>query len=339
MIRQLIGLSAITAVIGVAAWQWLYRGETVAPLHSDGPFNQVAKAQAAESPAAAAVSSPPVNSGWPPSLVQTHSAPTPSGASALVQRIVQPYISTRFSERLEAVEGLSRALAPAEIEALYAYLLSQTAAGEVSDRSEALLRNNIMNKLAEQDTIPADLAHILVGIYEDRRQHAVMRDYAVQHLSASFSRLSKEDQTLATSAFQRATAEIDSSIAGTAMLALARVLSDPAPAGGNYGKLQNDFRQTVLTVAGNQKSGELARITAISLSGRFGLREALPIATSLVRTAESIPLQIAAIAALGDFGGATAEAVLWPLSENSEPRLRVAAQSALSRVTKHHENR
>jgi hypothetical protein len=339
MIKQIVGFTAISILFGVAIWQWMPRGK-IAAAGPSAVFPEQRPAAIATKRAdnfEALETLKNREARLADSSTPTFVAPVvPPTVPGPLQRIGRPDANAKFAERLEAVKQLGAKLTSEEIKALYDYLLMPNSATAAGHRSEELLRNNLMNRLAEQETLPADFAKVLIRIYNDRRQDAVIRDYAVQHLSAAYARLNDQEQTNAMEAFWQATKERDSSIAGTALLALTQITSESAPAAASPTHLAsvNKLAQTVVAVAENDNSGELARITAVSLCGRLHLVEALPITNSLVDSAESIPLRIAAIAALGDFGSPAAKAALERLSVNSDPRLKMAAGSALRRLGK-----
>lgn len=98
----------------------------------------------------------------------------------------------------------------------------QEIAGDMAvDRSqENLLRNLMMNKLDVQEELPPGPVDLLVGIYTDHDQDVVMRDYAVQHLSPIYGQVSPQERELIGQTLWRAVAEKDSSLAGTAPIAM-----------------------------------------------------------------------------------------------------------------------
>jgi HEAT repeat protein len=120
--------------------------------------------------------------------------------------------------------------------------------------------------------------------------------------------------------------ETQTSIAGTGLLALHRL------AGAESAIDKPAVQRAALQLAQDEQCGELARITAVQVCGRMGVKEVAPLALQLAQTAASVPLRIAAVATLGDVGGAAARGYLEELARGEDERLRVAAASALQRL-------
>jgi HEAT repeat protein len=85
-------------------------------------------------------------------------------------------------------------------------------------------------------------------------------------------------------------------------------------------------------MAGDERCGELSRITALQLCGRMGIQQAAPLLLQLAQNAKSVPLQIAAIAALGDVGNDEAQNYLRQLASQPETRLGPALETALKKL-------
>jgi HEAT repeat protein len=167
---------------------------------------------------------------------------------------------------------------------------------------------------------------MLVAVYHDPAQDVVMRDYSVQHMAPAYEKVSDQEKSNLRDALWQAAGETDTSIAGTAILAMLDIAqTEPTM---DRGRLAD----TAFKLAADDRCGELARITAVQVCGRMGVEQALPIVEQLAQTAQSIPLRIAATAALGDIGGTEAVQILQRLAESSEPRQALAAQSALHRA-------
>jgi HEAT repeat protein len=186
----------------------------------------------------------------------------------------------------------------------------------------------MMDKLTAQAALPADVAQVLVAIYQDPAQDVVMRDYAVQHLNPAYVQAGLEQRTILQQALWSAVTETDSSIAGTALLALQNLAQD-------HKEIDPDtLGEAALNLAGDGRCGELSRITAVQVCGRMGLNQAAPLLLQLAQTAESVPLQIASIAALGDVGDEAARNNLRQLASQADPRLRPALETALKKMNK-----
>ena len=237
-----------------------------------------------------------------------------------------------YTERVKALHAINRNLTIEEVEALYRYLRPPTPQSGQDPVGENWLRNEMMDKLVQQDALPPGLSDLLVAIYHDPAQDVVMRDYAVQHMAPPYERVSDQEKTNLRDALWQATGETDTSIACTALLALLDVVGPMPSSGDDATANRSRLADTAFKLAADDHCGELARITAVQVCGRMQIEQALPVIEQLAQTAPSIPLRIAATAALGDIGGTEAMQLLQRLAQSPEPRQALAAQSALSRA-------
>ena len=271
-----------------------------------------------------------------------------------VQLIVAPEAGTRIGARIKAVHALGTELTTAESEALAEYLRTPSRAEAPGRALENFLRNEILDKLAAQRAVPVGMPDLLAGIYQDRHQDVVMRDYAVQHIPPIYGKLSAPDRATLQTTLWEATSETDGTIAGTSLLALlavtaaapdgsprlasAETVSSVSPSGDSSGFTTEIDRgrlaETVLRLASDKHCGELSQLTALSVCGRLKIAASLPVVTDVARRGSDVTLRLAAIAALGDLGEATTVGLLEELSQGSETRLRVAAKAALGRLKK-----
>ena len=261
----------------------------------------------------------------------------PNSGSAGLERVhlaLSPDGTTGFADRVHAIRALQGKLTRAEIDALSVYL--RTPASSLGNvESEDWLRNGMLDALVQQPDSPYGLASLLVTIYQDPSQDPVMRDYALQHMGPIYQRVSPEDQASLQNALWQATGETDSGIAGTAMLALLAIGET------NPGIDQARLAQTALQLVAADSASELTRITAVAVCGRLGVSQALPEVEQLSQQSQSVPLRIAATAALGDYamnqsGATSAEAnrLLTQLAQSSDVREAAAAESTLRRVAR-----
>ncbi len=269
----------------------------------------------------------------PPAIPRANARPdsvtaAPDTVPESVRPIVAAATPTPFAERVKAVRALPADLTAQEIHAFYTYLLAPASSGAENRENENWLRNEMMDKLAEAPTLPAGLAGVLVAIYQDPAQDIVMRDYAVQHMMPVYAQASAEEKAALQQALWSAVAETDSSIAGTALLALRDLAQD-------HREIEsNKLGEAALKLAGDDRCGELSRITALQVCGRMGINQAAPIMLQLAQGDGSVPLQIAAIAALGDVGKEEARNYLRQLAGQPEPRLRPALETALKKLNR-----
>lgn len=257
-----------------------------------------------------------------------------AGGLERVQFILNSRSNAAFADRVDAIRTIRTKLAETEMDAFSRYLRTPARDSQNSD-GENWLRNEMLDALVQQADLPRGLAGLLIAVYQDAAQDPVMRDYAVQHMGAAYDHANAEEQAALQGTLWGATGETSSSIAGTALLALLNVAeSNPAID-------QNRLAATALRLAGDDQTGELARITAVQVCGRLEVPPALRVVEQLTRQSPSTPLRIAATAALGDYamngtGPESAEArnLLTRVAASSDPRQAMAAESALRRVTR-----
>ncbi len=247
-----------------------------------------------------------------------------------------------YRPRDSALRAIKRDLMPEETDALMHYLLSP--AGDARNRKgEEWLRNDIMDKLANQTALPAGFPDVLLGVFQNHGQDPVLRDYAVQYMPFVFNRANADEKTTLTNALWQAVGETNTSIAGTALLALLQLAGGPGSAtaspsatlrssGSDPVISRGQLAQTAFKLAADDHCGELARITAVQVCGRLHMEEALPVIEQLAQSGPTMPLRIAATAALGDLGDPAMTNVLHDLAVNSDPRQILAATSALHRL-------
>jgi hypothetical protein len=243
----------------------------------------------------------------------------------LVRSLLQHSLSTE-----EAPKDLSRP----EVEALLGFLLEKHP--EDDTQRGHVLKSDLMDALCAQPNLQPDLTKVLAELYHDHDQNVVIRDYAVQHLALLDERLtegvswsSSEIETqrqLIETLLWEASGESDSSIGGTALLALMRSLKT------NDQPSQERLASTALRLANNPAISPLARISAIQVCAQIQVHAALP---HLCRTAEQDPnftVRISAIGALGQIGNANTVEVLKKIAREQNPRLDAAVTVALARL-------
>jgi HEAT repeat protein len=244
-----------------------------------------------------------------------------------VRSLLQRSLST---EPKETSKDLSRP----EVEALFGFLLEKHP--EDDTQRGHVLKSDLMDALCAQSNLQPDLTKVLAELYHDLDQNVVIRDYAVQHLALLDERLtegvswsSSEIETqgqLIERLLWEASAESDSSIGGTALLALMRSLKT------NDQLAQERLASTALRLANDRAISPLARISAIQVCGQIQVHAALP---HLCRTAEqdsNFTVRISAIGALGQIGNANTVEVLKKIAREQNPRLDAAVTVALARL-------
>mgnify|MGYP001336254371 CR=1 FL=1 len=223
-----------------------------------------------------------------------------------------------------AIQTLHLAPDRRDVNAVYSFLKSHGTPANMTVEEVQELKNDLMSKLGNITEPPMDLADTFVSVYRDREQDFVIRDYAVQHLVSLYSKTTHTN--LVQSILWEALQETDTSIAGTALLGLSR-LSQTC---GEFEEAR--IREAALTMVRSESSGDLPRITAIQVCAEMDVKEALPVAEALARQSASVPLRIAAIAALGAIGGEEQRPFLESIVAGGDQRLQPAARAALQKL-------
>ncbi len=168
-------------------------------------------------------------------------------------------------------------------------------------------------------------------MYRDQQQNEVIRDYAVQHMSAYYEQIPSRDRTKTEQAVQdtlwEAVNETSDSIGGTALLALKRLSQEYT----NFD--QGKIATTALQMATDNNAGELTHITAYQVCAQLGTTDALPVVLQAAQNGETISVRMSAIGALGWLGGPDQIPFLNRLLQGDEERLKPAAQHALAQIT------
>jgi HEAT repeats len=247
-----------------------------------------------------------------------------------VERIA-PAVITRemlsYARRVENLRTNHTELSGEEVALLNRYLRTP-AASAPDPEGENWLRNVMLDKLTTQPVVPADLPELLIGLYRDRAQDDVLRDYAVQHMALIYGRVDGVAQSALQDTLWQATDETDTSIGGTALLDLLELSQ------GTNAVDRTRLAGVAFKHAADEGCGELTRITAVQVCGRLKTESAWPVVQQLAQAAPNQVLQNAAIAALADFGTEDAIKILEQLSASPEARQAQAAQAALNRLAR-----
>lgn len=234
-----------------------------------------------------------------------------------VRRIVNPGTAST-AERLRQVHALPDDLSAADREAVARYLKY----GENSD-IELVIKNDLMNKLRNQKTLPPELTGVLLELYSDRKQNITVRIYALQHLRPQYE-LTRD--AAIRQAFYDALNETDNEIAGGALLAL-RYLCTEYP---------NEFDTAVISrraaeIAQDGNVNNLTRLSAVQVAAMLDNAEIEPAIRSLAENASTpLTLRLSAIAGLGQLKRPESRPTLEQLAQNKGPEGK-AARMALKK--------
>jgi hypothetical protein len=287
--------------------------------------------KASPAKAAAIADSKPTD---PPSWTSPNLAPGTITDLSGVPETVRPILdrSADRTARWQAVRGLTFPLTRDEKDAVYGFLQARHA--EDGEQLGQVLKNELLDALCAQMPLPADLADLLARMYRDREQNEVIRDYALQHLFTYYEKV--EDGVSAEAAttiraqiqevFWEALSEVQTSIAGTALLGLSRLAETRRDL--NTDRVASAASQ-LATDAG---AGELTRISAVQVCGRLKVVEVLPALKEVAETGSSITLRVSAIGVLGLIGGALELDLLERILTDTNERLKPAATLAFKRI-------
>jgi hypothetical protein len=212
-----------------------------------------------------------------------------------------------MGDRIEAVRALGNDLTPFQIAALAVFVNSPVTDGAKDAWGLHAVKNDILNVLRAQNTPPPDLTRLLIGLYHNREQDAVMRDYAIQHLGVWHERddvVSPAERKSIRAVLNEAVRE-NNSIAGTALLGLHRMAVDLTPSDAR------EIDRMALHLAQSAETETATRLTAIQVCAERGLKEVLPTAEGLAQKTDCIPLQLSAMAAFSRLGGMPPADVVW----------------------------
>lgn len=233
-----------------------------------------------------------------------------------VRRIVNPGTAST-AERLRQVHALPDNLSAADREAVARYLKY----GENSD-IELVIKNDLMNKLRNQKTLPPELTGVLLELYSDRKQNITVRIYALQHLRPQYE-LTRD--AAIRQAFYDALNETDNEIAGGALLAL-RYLCTEYP---------NEFDTAVISrraaeIAQDGNVNNLTRLSAVQVAAMLDNAEIEPAIRSLAENASTpLTLRLSAIAGLGQLKRPESRPTLELLAQNKGPEGKAARMALI----------
>ena len=236
-----------------------------------------------------------------------------------VRRIVNPGTAST-AERLRQVHALPDDLSAADREAVARYLKY----GENSD-IELVIKNDLMNKLRNQKTLPPELTGVLLDLYSDRKQNVTVRIYALQHLRPQYE-LTRD--AAIRQAFYDALNETDNEIAGGALLAL-RYLCTEYP---------KEFDTAVISrraaeIARDGNVSNLTRLSAVQVAAMLDNAEIEPAIRSLAENSSTpLTLRLSAIAGLGQLKRPESRPTLEQLAQNNGPEGK-AARMALKKFS------
>lgn len=250
----------------------------------------------------------------------------PAGYSQNVRRVLGLADDGRYAARWDAVASLGNDLRPQDTEGLLRLLAEPSLLEGLAPIQQAGLLNEVMRILRLQQTPPSGLEEAMMALCEDRERAVLIRDYAVQQLMDWYPNAG--DRQKLEECFFRALNEQEGAIAGTAILALTRVVLKYA--GADRERVEN----AAWALASDATRPAAIRVSALQACAQLGVGKALPLARDVAANEKGTQLGISAIAVLGYLGDGSDIAFLERLCHRPEGREYAAANAALNRLTK-----
>ena len=259
---------------------------------------------------------------------QSRTAVAPEDVSAAVAVICGHEAATadRYEARNAALRSLARCrdLDADDVQALMDYLRATD--GALRIEREAALKNDVLNLLRNQATLPDGLADLLMEMFVCNEQPSPVRDYALQHLGAlQDDDLDAQRRQNRRDLFVSAAKDIREPFAGTALYSLAST--------EQMSKAQEAELRRLTVAACGAAANPLARMSALQLAGERGYREVLPVVRNLLDGARRDAVtDMVAVGTLGLLGGRDDLSRLERLKTRGGQRLRPAVETAIRRI-------
>jgi len=261
----------------------------------------------------------------------------PQDVSEGVRMITGQTNQKDYTVRVAAVHSLGGNLTKADVTGLYAFLKSGLSSHpELDVLSLDALKNDTLQTLIAQETLPSDLLPVILGMYRNSSMDVLWRDYCLQHVVMYYERrwkpddakrLDDSDRQEALKMYEEALGTSGNGFAGTALLGLARLSEE-------YPEIDRaKLAERSLTSAVNEQEDPATRITAVGLCGVLNKVEVLPVARVLAQTGENTPLRLASIGTIGLLGTADDLELMQSLADGSDEAAKKAAQVAVKRIT------
>ena len=273
----------------------------------------------------------------------------PSSDESLRQKMVNMKISmpvaiivgidpqgTHYNARVKAMRQLTRRLSADDCQALQLFLAGKfSGKGVLKPLEFEGLKNDVLGVLLRQEHVPDGLSRLVIDMYHDTASAEVWRTYCLQFMVPCYDAVASaatpdthaaaERQEIL-DAYQGALDKKNSPLAGTSLICM-ETLSHAHPE-FNRDKIAG----TAVAMATDETCGESTRITALSICAIMGRTEILPVAQIVAQTGDTVPLRMAATAAVGDLGGKSDQELLRSLSADNDKRMAACSISALRRL-------
>ncbi len=237
----------------------------------------------------------------------------------------------------------SEMLTEADVGALFAVLREHRPSDARNHReSWFVVANEIMEVMRERGIGADHYTTELSAIINDRAQHYVMRDYAVQHLSMwiypTTERAPGETDLALRAVGLKYLVDLPgdttlshTSIPGTALMVIAD-LTERAPQEVTD-PLWDQLTPVIQSYFEDGSAASLPnQVSALQAASRSRVIELHPMIRRLANDSKSNPsVRLSAVAALGNYGDTGDKNILYQIAK-TEPRLRFAAEASLKRI-------
>lgn len=220
------------------------------------------------------------------------------------------------------IAQLKSPLGPDAVKSICIFLAVPKVDG-VSDTYLASVKNDLINRLAQEDNSAAIVQECLLEIQANHSLPPVLRDYALQHLAARFQ--TYPDKSATTKALLSCVEDDQETIAATAMIAIQR-LGTSEMSTETFAHLE----QAAIKYLESASSSEPAKMAALQMI-QSQVRS-VEYAKKLIRSDTRFPLRIAAVGVIGRNGTRADLESLQSIKDSVAPALQPALTNAISAI-------
>lgn len=236
-----------------------------------------------------------------------------------------------YLARMTALQNLPAVISTNDVAALRTWLtMHYNPSNGVSLLEFNAVKNSAVDLLLRQPVGAPELIADLAAMFYDTSYDPVWRDYCLQFMAGSLETFSAATEPAVVElcsdvrdVLREATGIRTDTIAGTALLGLnAEARRNPdavKPAEVNV---------LASAVARDAAASEACRITALRVAGMTGAADVLPVARELSQIGGTETIRQAAIATVGELGGASEQELLDSLAHDSDKAVAAIAQQA-----------
>lgn len=205
------------------------------------------------------------------------------------------------------------------------------------------LKNDLMVLLLRQEDrqLHKELGFAMLRMFRDPENDETWRDYCVQFFAdyyqdrwthegapAELNPAEEAARQEMVSAYWDAVSEVDTGIAGTALLAMERVSRSDSRLN------REQVAKTAVTLAAGDKTASSTRIAALQVCASMQRLEALPACRMYTQIGVTAPLRMAAVSSLASLGQAQDVILVEALLTDPDPGVQRIAKTSLDRLRK-----